>query len=85
MLRVRLASLFGCSIQEVNQRVPAEEIPYWEIMWHFEPWGFRGQNIGSTDPFVDYELSEDDFEDLTEPEQNAYLDKQIRLMQTVLN
>jgi hypothetical protein len=77
--------LFGCPIHEVGQRVPAEEMPYWEIMWHFEPWGFRAQHLGMTDPFKDYDLGEEEFEDLSESEQNDYLNKQIRLMQTVLN
>lgn len=47
--------------------------------------GTSASDLMIPDPFEDYELSQEEFDELTAEEQNDYVDKQFRLMQMVLN
>ena len=48
MLRVRLASLFGCPIWMVGEMVPASELPLWRAHFSREPWGFTAQDMSAS-------------------------------------
>ncbi len=37
-----MALLFGCPIVEVEQRVPACELPVWQVLYQQSPWDFNG-------------------------------------------
>ena len=45
MLRLRLATLFGCPLAELDARLPASELPLWDALQHIEPWGWQAADI----------------------------------------
>jgi len=40
-LKLRLATQWGCSINEVERRLPASELPLWHAWQYIEPMGWQ--------------------------------------------
>lgn len=38
-LAMRLALQFGCTLQELGERMTAQEFGWWAALWDSEPWG----------------------------------------------
>lgn len=45
MLRLRIATQWGCSIAEVESRMPASELPLWTAWQYIEPFGWTAQDL----------------------------------------
>ena len=43
-MRLRLASLFGCTLRELGDRLPASEFYQWWAYYQLEPWGFHAHD-----------------------------------------
>lgn len=95
-MRLRIATLFGCSLSELGERLPASEFYLWWAYYQLEPWGFHASDYLAgvqSSTFANFsgnakkQLNPSDFMvDMTRiRKQVKTVEQEIRTLQMVLN